>query len=591
MDNKYYTKERNAQIVIALLKEFGIKKVIASPVTTNISVVGSMMNDSFFEMYSAPDERSAAYMACGMAVESNEPVVLSCTGATASRNYIPALTEAYYRKIPVIALTSSFNNARSGHLFPQFVDRTIQLKDMVMYSAQIPIINSDEDEWNCVVKVNEALLELRRNGGGPVHLNIITRGELCDFSIRKLPNIRKINRYGYSDQLPSLQSGKIGVFVGCHTPFDEELTSLVDRFCAKYDAVVFCDHTSGYKGKYRVLYSIMATQHIDDENLKFDLLIHIGEISGDYYTQSKLSSTQTVWRISEDGQIRDYFKRTSCVFQMSEKYFFSCYCKGDFTPKATYLKNCKEMLNRVYDKISDIPFSNIWIASVLSSQLPANSIIHFGILNSLRAWNFFEIPRSVRAYSNVGGFGIDGGLSTLLGASLVSNEKIYYAVIGDLAFFYDMNSLGNRHIRNNVRIMLINNGKGTEFRHYTHPGSKFGERADEYIAAGGHYGNKSVNLVRHYAEDLGYKYICATNKEEFLEVYKVFIDEKQQEKPLVFEIFTNHQDENDALKLINMILVGKPKVLKTVKSKSTQILKQVLGEEVVAAIKKEHFSK
>lgn len=52
------------------------------------------------------DERYSAYLACGMAAESDEPVVLNCTGATASRNYIPALTKAYYRKLPILAITS-----------------------------------------------------------------------------------------------------------------------------------------------------------------------------------------------------------------------------------------------------------------------------------------------------------------------------------------------------------------------------------------------------------------------------------------------------------------------------------------------------
>ena len=83
---QYYTNERNVQILIALLKEHGIKRVIASPGSTNVTFVGSLQQDPWFEMYSCVDERSAAYMACGMAAESGEPVVLSCTGATASRN-------------------------------------------------------------------------------------------------------------------------------------------------------------------------------------------------------------------------------------------------------------------------------------------------------------------------------------------------------------------------------------------------------------------------------------------------------------------------------------------------------------------------
>ena len=64
--------------------------------------------------------------------------------------------------------------------------------------------------------------------------------------------------------------------------------------------------------------------------------------------------------------------------------------------------------------------------------------------------------------SNTGGFGIDGILSTLVGASLADKEKLFFAILGDLAFFYDMNVAGNRHVGNNIRILFINNGKGTE---------------------------------------------------------------------------------------------------------------------------------
>ena len=590
MENRYYTKERNAQIIIALLKEHGIRKVIASPGTTNIAIVGSMMNDSYFEMYSAPDERSAAYMACGMAIESGEPVVLSCTGATASRNYIPGLTEAFYRKIPVLALTSTFGLERSGHLFPQFVDRTYQLKDMVRYSAQIPAIDTKDDEWNCVVKVNEALLELKRNGGGPVHLNVITCGELYDFSVEHLPVVRKIIRYTYSDELPSIPNGRIGVFVGSHPLFDERETVAIDRFCEKYNAVVFCDHTSGYKGKYRLLYPILATQKINDENVKLDLLIHIGEVSGDYYTQSKFHSVKELWRVSEDGQIRDYFKKTKAVFQMKEEDFFNYYLTEDFTPNISYFESCQKMLSLVRTNLPVLPFSNIWIASVLSSQLPEESVIHFGILNSLRAWNFFEIPTSVQSYSNVGGFGIDGGMSTLIGASLVNKDKLYFGIFGDLAFFYDMNSLGNRHVGRNIRIMLVNNGKGTEFRHYTHPGSKFGERADYYIAAGGHYGNKSPLLVKHYAEDLGFKYFSASTKEEFREHLADFTESNIGERAILFEVFTNNEDESNALKAINTIIEDKPSVMSVIKNTTKKVVTTLIEEKVYDTIK-ETFNK
>ena len=109
---QYYSNERNVQILISLLKQFGIKRVVASPGSTNVTFVGSLQQDPFFEMYSCVDERSAAYMACGLAAETQEPVVLSCTGATASRNYFPALTEAYYRKLQILAVTSTQDESK-----------------------------------------------------------------------------------------------------------------------------------------------------------------------------------------------------------------------------------------------------------------------------------------------------------------------------------------------------------------------------------------------------------------------------------------------------------------------------------------------
>ena len=170
----FYTDEKNTQIVLGLLKKHGIRKVIASPGTTNIRLIASMQQDSFFEMYSAPDERSAAYMACAMAAESNEAVVLSCTGATASRNYIPGLTEAFYRKLPVLAITSTQHTGRIGQNIAQVLDRSVVLKDMVKLSVHVPTCHTGEDIWSCNVLVNKAILELNHKGGGPVHINLET---------------------------------------------------------------------------------------------------------------------------------------------------------------------------------------------------------------------------------------------------------------------------------------------------------------------------------------------------------------------------------------------------------------------------------
>lgn len=82
----FYTNERNHQILIALLKAHNIKYVVASPGSCNSVFVGSIQNDPYFTIFSSVDRRSAAYIACGIAREKGEPVIVSCTGATATRN-------------------------------------------------------------------------------------------------------------------------------------------------------------------------------------------------------------------------------------------------------------------------------------------------------------------------------------------------------------------------------------------------------------------------------------------------------------------------------------------------------------------------
>lgn len=581
MEQKYYTVERSQQIILALLKSHGIRKVIASPGTTNITLVASMQQDPYFEMYSSVDERSAAYLACGLSAETGEPVVLSCTGATASRNYMPGLTEAFYRKLPILAITANQGTTKIAHHIAQNIDRTVLPNDIAKLSVNIPVTRNADDEWNCTVQANKALLELRRHGGGPVHINLATSYS-SDYSVKELPAARVINRISMLDKYPQLPNGRIGIFIGSHKQWSDEEIEALDKFCASHNAVAFCDHTSGYKGKYRIMFALPCGQKRYSPSLRnLDLLIHIGEVSGDYYGMGLIA--KEVWRVNEDGEIRDTFRKLRYVFEMPERYFFTHYTADEVSPQDAFVKECKAEYDKVYSKMPELPFGNIWIAKQMAPQLPEGSVLHLGILNTLRSWNFFEISRTVFSYANVGGFGIDGDISSLMGASFSNPEKIYIGILGDLAFFYDMNVVGNRHVGCNVRIMLINNGRGTEFRNYGHLGHAFGEIADKYIAAAGHYGNKSPRLVKHYAEDLGYEYLTASNKDEFQIISKRFLTVEITDKPMLFEVFTDQSDESNALELtLNYVIGGNLPIIRKMKN----LAKGVLGEKGVDIIRK-----
>lgn len=576
MEN-FYSTDRNAQMLISLMKAHGVKKVVASPGVSNMNVVASLQYDPYFEIYSSIDERSAAYIACGLAAESGEPVAITCTGATASRNYMPGLTEAFYRKLPLLAITSTQDIARIGHNSPQLIDRSVIPNDVAKLSVHLPNIHTQKEEDDYMAVLNTALLELKRHGGGPVHINI-TSSYSGDFSAKTLPPVKVIRRIYIRDKMPDLPNGKIGVFVGAHKKWPERLTHAVEAFCNKYNAVVLVDQISNYRGKYSVFPNLVTFQkNYNASCCNMDLMIYIGDIYG---TDFENIYPKQVWRVNIDGEIRDTFGGLTYTFEMKESDFFENYVKlGNNISDGSYLNEWKKECTKIKRKLPEFPFSNIWIGQHTMPKLPDYSVIHFGIQNSLRSWNFFEGAENIRGYCNTGGFGIDGCVSSLIGASLANKDQLFYGVVGDLAFFYDMNSLGNRHIGNNVRLIIVNNGRAQQFRNPYSAGAQFGEFADPFIAAAGHYGSQSDKLIKHYAEDLGFEYICANNKEEYLKNLSHFITRGSLDKSIIFEVFTDTTDESEAMKLIKNIEVSSSQVAKNA-------AKAILGEKGFSMLRK-----
>lgn len=574
-----YSVEKNTQVLLSLLKKHEIRKIIINPGTTNMSFAISVQQDEFFELYSCVDERSGAYMACGMADECGEPVVLSCTGATASRNYLPALTEAYYRKLPVLAVTSTKEGCFVGNNFSQVIDRSLQPRDTYKYSAHIPVVVSDNDAWECNLKINEALMKLTEGEGGPVHINlesVVT----SNFLVNTLPDERMIKLVTISDPLPKLDGRKIGIFIGNHKRWNDRLLRNVDKFCECFDAVVIQDLTGKYTGKYGCYVNLIAEQeNYRSKLMDMDLCIYIGSVSA----MDAIVQPKEVWQVSSESEVKDVFRmRTTFLFNMCEEIFFEKYCDGVKKRKQqNYHTLWRDEYNELVGKIEELPFSTGYVARNIIEKIPANSIVYLGIYNCLRNFNYFGglAPNTVQFYSNTGGFGIDGGCSTLIGMAVSNPNKIHFGFIGDLGFFYDMNSIGNKHIGNNVRFMIINNGTGMEMELYssgvTISRSDFGY----YCSAKGHFGNKSKDVVKHFAQDMGFVYLFADNEKEFSKQLAKFVDSEQLDKPIIMEVFTKPEYENKSIQHIRNLKSDK-------KSDMKNALKGMLSENQKTIIKK-----
>ncbi len=582
----YYSANRNVQLLVALLKAHGIRKVVASPGTTNMELVGSLQHDGSFEMYSCVDERSAAYMACGLSAEAGEPVVITCTEATASRNYYPALTEAYHRKLPILAVTGLHGYGEIGNLSPQVIDRSVSPLDSVRLKVRLSPVRSQEDERESILSITRVILELTRRGGGPVHLDLPWGGPKIDYSVQRLPEVPVIRRFFPGDQLPPIEAGngqKILVLAGGHKEWTEAQTEALDRFCSVYNAAVLCDHASRCYGKYRVQATLLAAQDVSYDVLRdIGLLIHIGEENTDDRLMQKLSqSVRTVWRVSPDGELRDPFHCLGAVFEMEEQEFFSRYSAGREACPSSLLEAFQNTCREVAGKIPELPFSSLYVASRLSASLPAGSCVHLGCSDTIRAWNYFTLPEGVRSACNSGCRGIDGTLSSLIGASLAHPEKLYFGVMGDLTFFYDMTVLGNRHAGPNLRVLVVHNDGGNIFRHHGHPSQRWlgREEADEYICAAGHFGGQSPSLIRDWAENLGFRFLTASDQESFEKCLSDFVSPEPTVRPVLFEVFTSAEQDSEAFERME-------KTDQSGKGQAKEALRAVLGQQGTEMLKR-----
>lgn len=576
-----YTISKSARIVLALLKKHGIRQIVINPGTTNMPIIRGVQNDPFFKCYSVVDERSAMYFAIGLYLQTGEIVATTCTSAQATRNYIPGLTEAFYKHAPILAITTS---KHPKHLYQEYMqgpDQTSLPNDSVKKSFSLPYISNSYDEKYCERMVNEAILELTHRVPGPVQLNLaMIDNELGQFTEPILPIVKTINRYMYWDEWNvDLKNKKIMIVIGEHRPFTVKQKNSIESFCHSFNTFIYTNHLSNYIGEYSLDANLALTTISNTlflSKYKPDILITIGGQTGDYPLFGILSAGTYQdfehWRVSPDGKVIDTYDKLTKIFECPEELFFDRLSKKEEISTHAYYKQW-EILQESKTIPIELPFSNAYVAQQIYSNLPNNSYLNLAILNSLRIWNYFPIDKSITCYSNVAAFGIDGCMSLFLGES-VATDKLCFLVIGDLAFFYDMNSLGIKHLKNNIRILLVNNGIGIEFKNYTHPAYKFGDESNQYIAAEGHNGR-----AKGWAENMGFKYLTANSKEEFAENKEEFI--KESDQPILFEIFTTEREESEALKLII-----ESNSSKSLKEKIVHIIKPIVGEKNLELVKK-----
>ncbi|MBO5210800.1 MAG: 2-succinyl-5-enolpyruvyl-6-hydroxy-3-cyclohexene-1-carboxylic-acid synthase [Clostridia bacterium] len=543
-----YSNYRSVQILISLLKEYQIQDIILSPGGSDIPLIHSIETDSYFNCYSVVDERSAAYYAMGMAQVKNRAVACVCTSGSAVCNYLPGITEAFYQNVPVLAITADKNPYYQGQLEIQKIDQTNVFNGVIKKSVDLPIGNSEDDEWLCNRLVNEAMLALTHHGKGPAHINIPIVGDYNNYDCEKLPVERKISINSLADGNTMwktmaerlIMAKRVLVVVGQNVVFTRQDIANMNLFFEKINCVYGIEHLSNLVCNGTVN-TYLITEMVGTNAMKRlmpNIVISLGNNLSAYNLKPVLRSNYKNlenWLVSEGGQVRDAYKCLNEIFECSASTFFEKIVENLSEAQETtheYLALWKNELSKIKDK--EYEFSNFYVAQKLAKVIPENSVLHTAILNSTRIMQFFDLSKGVQTYSNVGTLGIDGCFSTFAGSAAATDE-LAFLLIGDLSFFYDMNAAGLRSISSNVRIVLLNNGGGSEFHFFM--GREKIPTIDSYICA--EHGKTAEGWIR----SLGYDYYSATNKVELDAIIEKF--GQKSDKPMFLEVFTEMEHDAD----------------------------------------------
>lgn len=584
-----YTVHKNVQVILALLKEYGIQNIVVSAGTRLIPLVFSADNDDYFKLYTIVDERSAGFFALGLIQKLQKPVAIVCTSGTASCNYVTSVAEAFYQHLPLVVLTSDRNRYYLNQQEDQCVPQKNLYSDIVRRSVDLPIVRDHMDFWYCNRLVNEALLELDHREKGPVHINFQiddsypVAGALYDFKQPNLPAVVKIDRIMPSDSdemwlalAKELSGKKVMILWGQHAPLSEEESSVVQSFCEQFGVLATSDvignlHIRNFTRSSRL--TMVSSASLSE--LMPDVII---TMNGNRLMNIKaifknMPATSCHWHVSPNGEIADPLKRQTKIVESSPGYFFKRLISTGITNSVNLYEKWKVIESEALEESSltyKFEYSSVSAIQALINHMQEGALFHVSNSNNIRIVNSFYLPDSVSVYCNRGTCGIDGSASSYIAQSYV-NDSPSYMVIGDLSFFYDMNSLWNRYI-GKARIMLINNSCGALFHSGFYEPFKGVKDVDETIAAGHHA------TAQGWAESQGFQYLLVKSQKDLDKAIVTFTDSNITQ-PVFMEVFTDAETDISQLAMLQ-------KCCKKGVAQAKDKIKEMLPGSVVNILKK-----
>lgn len=519
----------------------GVEKAILCPGSRCAPLTLAFSRTKDIECMSIVDERSAAFIALGIAETTQKPVVLICTSGSAVLNFGPALAEAFYRHIPLIVLTADRPQRLVGQHDGQTMNQPSVFANFIRESFSIVGDIQTDVELAFLHRTINAAAIRAKSAAGPVHVNISFEEPLYNLLASDAP--ARCISYVDSEKLlgeslrVALASHPKWMFLAGSRKFSEEENILLHRIGEKFP--VIAESISNIHGNcIGNANEIMRVTSTDEkQSLVPDVLVTFGEgiISKNLKNFIRSNKTSRHIHIDVHGEVIDTFQSLTDVFAVDIKTV--CHeilsIVDESTLKPEYLSEWKKKSEKTNEKlteaISQAAYGDLKTMDFITRHLPSDAVIHVGNSMAVRYLNICSANLShAQVYCNRGTSGIDGSISTAIG-NAIGLDKPVWVIAGDLSFQYDGNALWNGFVPNNVKIIIINNSGGGIFRLIDGPSSvpELTERFE----------TRTQSTAEYKAQQFGLGYFACHNIDEISRVWPNF--ESSSDRAQILEIFTD----------------------------------------------------
>lgn len=546
---KQYSSKRSIQILAHLLKEYEIFDIVISPGSRNAPLAVHFSETDELNCYSIVDERSAAFVGMGMAKSLKKPVAITCTSGSASANYYPAITEAFYQNTPLLILTAD----RPVDFVDIFDGQTIRQKDLYQQHSygDFQLLedseeNAEDENFSLIKKAIELCFEKQ----GPVHINIPLEEPLYKLvsEIPHFPPVEKTIQKKSEEFSPNLAaewntSKRIMILVGTRD-YSDELEMQLSQLVKNHSVVVLKEANSNLKHDKFFAHIDRYIFNFEEKDFKTyapDFLITIGQnvVSKKIKQFLRKAKPKNHWHVDEFWHPDTFFSLTEKIKMAPEKFFAKLLKFITLEPSSYYnlwdvLRDKKDLKHAEY--CAGTSYSDFKFFEILADKLPQNINLHISNSSAIRYAQLFDFQRN-KVYCNRGTSGIDGSTSTAMGFAMKSATPTVL-VTGDLSFFYDINGLWNNYIPPYTRIIVFNNGGGDIFKII--PGPDSTNALDEFILTKHH---KNAELL---AKHFGFGYTKVEDEDTLSRVLDNFF--KPDAKAKILEVDTSMIENAAVLK-------------------------------------------